>query len=29
MARDLDEQVPAFRQRPVDQGPYTFVAADA
>ncbi|MGS0686292.1 IS256 family transposase [Nakamurella sp. GG22] len=29
MARDLDEQVEAFRSRPLDQGPYTFVAADA
>jgi len=29
MARDLDEQVEAFRTRPLDQGPYTFVAADA
>jgi len=29
MARDLDEQVAAFRHRPLDQGPYTFVAADA
>jgi putative transposase len=29
MARDLDEQVEAFRTRPMDAGPYTFVAADA
>ena len=29
MARDLDEQVESFRTRPLDQGPYTFVAADA
>ena len=29
MAKDLDEQVTAFRTRPLDQGPYTFVAADA
>src|ERR671927_1783715 len=29
MARDLDEQVTAFRSRPLDAGPYTFVAADA
>ncbi len=29
MARDLDAQVEAFRTRPLDQGPYTFVAADA
>ena len=29
MARDLDEQVEAFRSRPLDQGPYTFLAADA
>ncbi len=29
MARDLDEQVTAFRTRPLDQGPYMFVAADA
>ncbi len=29
MARDLDEQVAAFRTRPLDGGPYTFVAADA
>jgi putative transposase len=29
MARDLDEQVAAFRHRPLDQGPYTFLAADA
>src|SRR5690348_10456411 len=29
MARDLDEQVEAFGTRPLDAGPYTFVAADA
>ncbi|ALE83220.1 IS256 family transposase [Pseudonocardia sp. HH130629-09] len=29
MARDLDGQVEQFRTRPLDQGPYTFVAADA
>jgi len=29
MARDLDEQVEAFRTRPPDAGPYTFAAADA
>ena len=29
MARDLDEQVTAFRTRPLDAGPYRFVAADA
>ena len=29
MARDLDAQVEAFRTRPLDGGPYTFVAADA
>lgn len=29
MARDLDAQVEAFRTRPLDQCPYTFVAADA
>ena len=29
MAADLDEQVHAFRTRPLDAGPYTFVAADA
>ena len=29
MARDLDEQVEAFRTRPLDAGPYTFAAADA
>jgi putative transposase len=28
MARELDEQVADFRSRPLDQGPYTFVAAD-
>ena len=27
--RDLDAQVEAFRTRPLDAGPYTFVAADA
>lgn len=29
MAADLDAQVAAFRTRPLDAGPYTFVAADA
>jgi putative transposase len=29
MARDLDEHVASFRSRPLDEGPYTFVAADA
>jgi transposase-like protein len=29
MAADLDEQVSAFRTRPLNAGPYTFVAADA
>lgn len=29
MAKDLDEQVSAFRTRPLDAGPYSFVAADA
>ncbi len=29
MARDLDELVRDFRERPPDAGPYTFVAADA
>jgi putative transposase len=29
MAKDLDEQVAQFRHRPLDGGPYTFVAADA
>jgi transposase-like protein len=29
MAADLDEQVNDFRTRPLDAGPYTFVAADA
>ncbi len=29
MARDLDEQVTAFRTRPLDAGPYTFVWLDA
>jgi transposase-like protein len=29
MARDLDAQVEAFRTRPLDAGPYTFMAADA
>ena len=27
--RDLDEQVEAFRTRPLEAGPYTFAAADA
>jgi putative transposase len=29
MARDLDGQVADFRHRPLDAGPYTFLAADA
>ena len=29
MARDLDELVRDFRDRPLDAGPYTFLAADA
>jgi putative transposase len=29
MAKSLDEQVQAFRNRPLDAGPYTFLAADA
>jgi putative transposase len=29
MAKSLDGQVQAFRTRPLDAGPYTFVAADA
>jgi putative transposase len=29
MARDLDEHVAEFRSRPLDAGPYTFVACDA
>jgi putative transposase len=29
MAADLDAHVAEFRSRPLDQGPYTFVAADA
>ena len=29
MARDLDEHVASFRTRPLDGGPYTFLAADA
>ncbi len=29
MARDLDAQVEAFRTRPLNAGPYTFLAADA
>ena len=29
MAKDLDEQVEAFRTRPLNERPYTFVAADA
>jgi transposase-like protein len=29
MAAELDEAVEQFRTRPLDQGPYTFVAADA
>jgi putative transposase len=27
--RELDEQVADFRSGPLDQGPYTFLAADA
>jgi len=29
MPRELDEHVESFRTRPLDQGPYTFLAADA
>ncbi len=29
IAKDLEAQVADFRHRPLDQGPYTFVAADA
>jgi hypothetical protein len=29
MAKDLDAQVADFRHRPLDAGPYTFLAADA
>ena len=29
MAKDLDDLVRDFRERPLDEGPYTFVAADA
>src|SRR3954451_8357471 len=29
MAKDLDGQVADFRHRPLDAGPYTFLAADA
>jgi transposase-like protein len=29
MSKSLDKQVAAFRTRPLDAGPYTFVAADA
>ena len=29
MAKELDEQVESFRTRPLDAGPYTFLAADA
>ena len=29
MAKYLDAQVEAFRTRPLDAGPYTFLAADA
>src|SRR5215203_4651299 len=29
MAKDLDAQVEAFRTRPLDASPYTFIAADA
>jgi putative transposase len=28
-AKELDEHVESFRTRPLDRGPYTFVAADA
>ena len=29
MAKDLDEEVEAFRTRPLDGGPYTYVWLDA
>lgn len=29
MSRDLDELVRDFRERPLNEGPYTFLAADA
>lgn len=29
MARELDEHVESFRTRPLDAGPYTFIAPDA
>ena len=29
MAAELDEDVESFRTRPLDAGPYTFLAADA
>ena len=29
MAKDLDAQVADFRHRPLDEGSYTFLAADA
>ena len=29
VAKELDEHVKSFRSRPLDAGPYTFVAADA
>jgi len=29
MAKDLDAQVKAFRTRPLDAGPHTFIASDA
>jgi hypothetical protein len=29
MAKELDTAVEAFRTRPLDAGPYTFMAADA
>jgi putative transposase len=29
MAKELDEQVADFRSRPLEAGPYAFVAADA
>jgi putative transposase len=29
MAKELDEHVESFRTRPLEAGPYTFIAADA
>jgi putative transposase len=29
MAKDLDAEVAAFRNRPLDAGPYTYVSLDA